>query len=301
MPWQQHTNDGRLINGSTAQGLQGGIVGELTGANSQQREYLYNLATMDYQKEIDNYWFKKKNDYDNTTQQLKRWMAAGGNPNAFFGGQNVEGAAAMSAGSGGMPSSTAGILGNLLLGGVDSSIKGSATFWDNEKKKAEAQGIMINNGTLKEINEATLKKIYSDINLQVKEGKLKDTERLQIKALLPGLLGKTNAEIENIKQDTARLIEETKNLQKTRVKMKWETKKAMEEALAEKWMNKYRWDFGIDPKNPMLNNLITASIRGTGPKLMTTMFKVIDDCLFKAGKILKSNRNPWKSFFRNLF
>ena len=246
----------------------------LTGKWAQAREYEYDMAKMKAEQEYQTEMWEKSNAYNSPEEQIKRWTRAGGNPNAFFGGgTNVGNAGLVSAPTGGSGvGSTIGTLQSALATAADAG----KTWWDNRKLKAEAEGKEIENGTLREMNEATIAEIMARTNLARKQGKLTDEQANQIKELLPGLKGKTNAEWDQIKEQTNNLIEQRNLIKEQTKNMRQDTKNKVLETEKMKWENLFRDQYGVDPNSGPMQMLIQTILSGKGTQVLQTLMDYIE-------------------------
>lgn len=264
------TNDaGEPTSGS---GLGADIIDYFTGKYSQMREAQYQDYFLEKQMDFDREMWEKENEYNSTANQLKRWIEAGGNPNAFFGGgTNTGNASSVSAPSGAAVGSTIGVLQNAM----NSTMAAAKTFWENRKLKAEAQGQEIENGTLRELNLARIKEIQGHVALMEKQGKLTEWQAKQIMKLLPGLEGKTNAEIDQIREQTNLLMEQTKESKARRHNLNADTRVKVQQKLKLEWEKTFREQFGVDPTASPIQMLIQNILQGKGEDVLAKIFQYI--------------------------
>lgn len=259
-PIGQNPNNGGNPNDNTKyyQDIVGGANNKYKGYDpdgrkSELRAFDEWLAQTMYQNDWSLYMWNEQNKYNSTKEQLKRWMEAGGNPNAFFGGgTNTGNASSITSATGGGFAGTPG-LGMQSLAAISDMTK---TFWENKKIKAEAEKQEIENGTLNKINEATVQQIQANTKHLEKQANLTDAETKQVLEMLPYLKGKTSSEIEEINKRKENLIEQGENLKEERKKIKAETWEKLSEAYIKQWEAWYRTTYGINPEADWKNQII---------------------------------------------
>ena len=246
-----------------------------TGRQSQERQYNYDLAMQNEANKWQEEMWKKTNEYNTPQNELARWMAAGGNPNAYFGGNTMEGASAMSSAAPGNISSTAG----MLQTAVGQAVNTAKAYWENRKTKAEAEKEEINNGTLRELNQETINEIKSRVQLNEKTKELTGWQAKQIEQLLPGLVGKTNAEIGEIQERTNNLILQRDEINARISNMNAQTRGQILANEKAEWEKLFRDDFGIDPTAAPMSMLIQNILKGKGTEVLDQLFSYIDQTI----------------------
>ena len=126
------------------------------------------------------------------------------------------------------------------------------------------------------MNEATIAEIMARTNLARKQGKLTDEQANQIKELLPGLKGKTNAEWDQIKEQTNNLIEQRNLIKEQTKNMRQDTKNKVLETEKMKWENLFRDQYGVDPNSGPMQMLIQTILSGKGTQVLQTLMDYIE-------------------------
>lgn len=241
-----------------------------TGKHSQARDYMYDQLKMDRQEAFEKEMWEKTNAYNSPAQQLARWKEAGGNPNAFFGGGTNTGNASMAPAptGGGAAGSTIGVLGN----SVGTAVNAAKAYWETMKTKAEAEGKQMENGTYMRRTEAEIQQTIAATTLAAKQGNLADWQAKQIEDLLPGLVGKTNAEIDEIKQRTWNLLDENEFIKERTKNLKEDTAIKIKEKEKLKWEKLFRDQYGVDPNTGPMQMLIQNILSGKGVNVLQTIW-----------------------------
>lgn len=256
------------------EGLYDNVEDYLTGKWSQKREYELDLDKLKREQDWEKYMWDKANKYNSTPEQLARWTRAGGNPNAFFGGGTNTGNAPMTSSPTGGPG--AGNTIGLLQGGINATAGAIKSWWENRKLKAEAEGKEIENGTLWEINQATLDEIRARAEQARKAGRLSDMETKQIEELLPGLKGKTNAEWDKIKEETNNLIEQRKVIKQQVKNLRADTRNKILQNEKLEWEKLFRDQYGVDPNAGPIQMLIQNILTGKGTNVLDAIFNWLE-------------------------
>lgn len=245
-----------------------------TGKHSQKRQYDYDMLKLQEQERFEKEMWEKSNAYNSTPQQLARWRTAGGNPNAFFGGgTNTGNASSVSAPAGGAGvGSTIGT----LQGAVGQTADAIKTWWDARKAKADAEGREIENGTLRQLNEATIAEIKARTDKAVKEGKLSEANAKSILEMLPLQKNKTSAEIDKMKEEVNTMLEQQKQIQAMTRNLKADTRKKVEERRKLEWERTFRDTFGVDPNSGPIQMLIQNILSGKGANVLQTFFNYLE-------------------------
>lgn len=224
-----------------------------SGRGAEERAYMYDMLKMYYQNNWTEYMWNQENQYNSTPEQLKRWIEAGGNPNAFFGGgTNTGNASSVTSASPGSGNPAYG-MGMEALQGASQLTK---DFWEQRKTKAEAEQKEIENGTLHEINEATLEQIRKNAKKIESETHKTNADTKQVLEMLPYLKGKTSAEIEVLDQEKNKLQQEGENLKQMHKKLKAETWEAVCKAYIKNWEAWYRRAYGVNPESGWVNMIL---------------------------------------------
>lgn len=259
-----------------------------TGEESQKRQYNYDMLKLEEQERFEKEMWEKTNAYNSTPAQLARWKAAGGNPNAFFGGgTNTGNASSVSAPAGG-----AGV-GNTIgtiQGAVGQTADAIKTWWDARKAKADAEGREIENGTLRQLNEATIAEIIQRTKNDEAEGKLSEAQAKAILEMLPYQKNKTTAEIDKMKEEINTMLEQQKQIQAMTRNLRADTRKKVEERRKLEWERTFRDTFGVDPNTGPMQMLIQNILQGKGDQVLDTIFKYLEGIENETQKIVGESK-----------
>lgn len=258
----------------------------ITGEAGQERDFEWSKKLQELQNKNEWKMAKWKADWDTTQQQLKRWIEAGGNPNAYF----QQGAGATAAG----PSMTSSSLGGVgsAVGQLRENAQGfGKLFWEIQNLKEDAKTKEINNGTLDVMNKAKIDEIKANVALLEERKELTKQEATQIMTLLPLTEEKTRAEIEEIKNKSHLLIAETRQAIANAKYLDQRRKTEVYNTAREKWKQFFRDTYSIDPDSANASAIIQAILGGKGSEIIGGFFNFIEDARSELGKRLFSNKS----------
>lgn len=261
---------------------------DFSGRAAEKRAFNYDMMKMFYQNNFNEYMWNKENLYNSTQQQLKRWLAAGGNANAFFGGgTNTGNASSITSSS---PGSGAPITG-MGMGSLSGTMDNVKSFWESRKTKAEAEGKEIENGTLRKLNEANIDNILEDTRLKERQGIYTNSQARQIESLLPGLIGKTNAEIAKLREETNNLITENSEIRARTKNLREDTRNKVLENEKLQWDQLFRDEFGVDPSAQPIQMLIQNILNGKGTNVLQAILDYAEEGGEFIGNEFQSHQN----------
>lgn len=251
----------------------------LTGKRTQQRDFEYSKKLQDYQNKAQWDMMKWEANYNSTPNQLARWVAAGGNANAFFGGNQVAAAPNGSASSSGGVGSSVGVLQNALNPLIASGINASKAYWENQKTKAETEGKQIENGTLREMLETNIELTKANIWKAQQDGNLSEWKAKEIKTLLPMTYKKTESEIKQIEAQCSLLLAETQQALANAKYLDQRRKTEVYNTLREKWKKEFSEKWNIDPDSDRMQAVIQTILGGHGQEIIGELFNFVEDGL----------------------
>lgn len=259
-----------------------------TGEESQKRQFDYDMLKLQEQERFEKEMWDKSNAYNSTPQQLARWRTAGGNPNAFFGGgTNTGNASSVSAPAGGAGvGSTIGT----IQGAIGQTADAIKTWWDARKAKADAEGREIENGTLRQLNNATIAEIIQRTKKDEADGKLSEANAKAILEMLPYQKNKTTAEIDKMKEEINTMLEQQKQIQAMTKNLKADTRKKVEERRKLEWERTFRDTFGVDPNTGPMQMLIQNILQDKGEQVLDTIFKYLEGIENETQKIVGESK-----------
>lgn len=273
------------------------LIAAFDGDRSAALEYLYSLALQRNQNDTEWAMMKWKAEKDSTPNKLREWIDAGGNPNAFFNNGSGVIAAPTGAASGtGGVSHNAGAIMQALQGTRDTmrtGLEASRQYWENENLKQDAKAKEITNTTLGETNQVNIAEAHARIKKMQQDGQLSEAQTRQIDTMLPHMVDKTKSEIGEIKAKTWDLLGVTEEAMARIQNLRQDTAKKLQETLAEKWRNTFRQDMNIDPMSPPITQLIQwlTSKKNTdsAKKTLTEFFAAIGEDTKGLGKQIKAD------------
>lgn len=258
------------------------LWGWLSGKDAEYRNYMYNKLAADTQWQRELKMWKMNNEYNSTKNQLKRWLEAGGTAAAFFA-QNQAGSsqapnAPTQAATASYANGPEGI--QALTNATNTAMQ---SYWQMRKTKAEAEGKDLENGKYIELTDAMIAEKLGHVKLMEQQGNLTHWQATQIKELLPFLKGKSEAEIDQIKESTNLLREQQKTQRKQRWLMGKQGKKLDQDTLVGQytanklqWENEFRNKWGIDPSQHGWASLIQVLAQGKGGEIFDGLFQSLE-------------------------
>lgn len=303
------------------------IVGSIFGRNSarrqQQREMNFNaeqaqlnrdfqreerLATQDFNV---NMW-NMANEYNSPANQLLRAQEAGINPNAVVGGMDNSSAGVVSSYpmSGSQASYSGSIADSLLTLNPELALMAANTM----KTLSEKESIDIANDFAPQLNDATLKKCYAEVDKIAKDAGFTEEQTRQMKELFPLLRGKNEVEIKKMQEEINNLFEQRKQIAAQTANIDSNTANVEEDTKLKHWENSFIEKFGVSPNAgaiQALMQLLTSGDKGANiaQAMLNTMFNtatgMITGAAHNVGKGLKwlATRPfaPISQFFGNTY
>lgn len=273
----------QITQATGSDGFMSWLINMFGSEDDELREFLYNEMAAGNARQYEEYMWNKNAEYNNEMNALERWMKAGGNPNAFFENKSNSNMSGGGSGAMGGVTSTAGITAQNFRALNDSFNQNAKLFWEIQNMKEDATKKSLENGTFEKVTETQIDLWKSQILKNQQEGNLSEAKANEILTLLPLVKDKTNAEIEQIKNNSSYLTAKTKEALSNAKYLDQRRKTEVYVTLKAEWENTFREKYGIDPTSQGVQAIIQSILSGKGDEVLGAFFGFIGDAINNIG------------------
>lgn len=289
------------INQATGnEGFMSWLINLFGSEDDQMREFLLNEMAAGNTRGYEEYMWNKNAEYNKEINALQRWTEAGGNPNAFFENRSTQGMTGGGSSAMGGVTSTAGITAQNMRALSDTFNQNGKLFWEIQNLKEEATKKSLENGTYEKVTQTQIDLWNSQIEKNVKDGQLSQEKAKEIQTLLPLTANKTQAEIEQIKNNSSYLLAKTYESIKNAKYLDQRRKTEVYATMKGEWENVFRTKYGIDPSSQGAQAIIQSILAGKGDQVIGAFFGFVSEAFNAIGDVLPDGAEVGKKIGKGL-
>lgn len=233
------------------------IVGSAAAVSQQSSEHDWQEDQQEKQNQFNVEQQRLQNEYNDPSNQLLRLRRAGMSP---AGAASALGTGDQSSPVQSSPMPQSNSIAPFVGEMVSSIGSNTLQYWEKKKLQAEVNNINAQTGWIPKLNsntialgDATIKKMNADAGLSEAQSK-------QIEEMLPLLKGKTQAEIDEVREGIKKIQSEVSKLD--------------EDKKAAAFKNSLREQFGFDPESHDTAALIGVLLSGKSDAIINQLFEV---------------------------